>query len=103
MADGMAFGGENIFHAGLFRNDMKPKKAWEVLDRLVNREWHTEADLVTDEDGRAYFTGFYGDYDLTVAKSREERRFYRENTGYYHVTAGPMEQKFVLPCVRDNA
>ncbi len=102
MADGMAFGGENVFHAGLFRNDMNPKKAWTVLDRLVNREWHTEADLKTGEDGRAYFTGFYGDYDVAVADFREERRFYRENTGYYHVTAGPMEQKFILPCALEG-
>ena len=96
LADGMAYEGENAFHAGLFRNDMTPKKAWEALDRLVNREWHTEETLVTGEDGRAYFTGFYGDYDVTVQARTESRRFYRENTGYYHVTAGPMEQKIVI-------
>ena len=36
------------------------------------------------------------------ADSREEKRFYRENTGYYHVTAGPMEQKFILPCALEG-
>ena len=96
MADGMAYGGENVFRAGLLRNDMTPKKAWTVLDRLINREWHTEESLISGEDGRAYFTGFYGDYEITAGGRSEERRFYRENTGYYHVTSGPMEQKITL-------
>ena len=96
MADGMAYGGENRYHAGLLRNDMSHKKAFDVLDRLINHEWQTEESLVTGEDGRAYFTGFYGDYRVQADGISEERRFYKENTGYYHVTAGPMEQKFIL-------
>ena len=101
MVDGMAYGGESAFCAGLFRNDMTPKPAWEVLDRLVNKEWHTTVSLLTDKDGMAYFEGFYGDYDVTVsvpgaAPVREQRPFRRESTGYYHVTSGPMAQKFVI-------
>ncbi len=96
MVDGMAYGGENIFHAGLLRNDMTPKAAYRVLDRLINHEWQTNEERVTDETGRVYFHGFYGDYDVTVGEVSEERRFYKENSGYYHVTAGPMEQKIFL-------
>ena len=96
MVDGMAYGGENVYHAGLLRNDMTRKRAFDVLDRLINHEWQTDKTLVTDENGRAYFEGFYGDYDVNVGEIREERRFRKENTGYYHVTAGPMEQKFIL-------
>ena len=96
MADGMAFGGENVYHAGLLRNDLTHKPAFDVLDNLIRHEWTTEASLVTDETGRAYFNGFYGDYDVKVGGISEERRFHKENTGYYHVTAGPMEQKFIL-------
>ena len=96
MVDGMAFGGENVFHAGLLRNDMTHKKAFDVLRHLICEEWTTEVSSVTDAEGRAYFTGFFGDYDVTVGQVREERRFSRENTGYYHVTGGPMEQKFIL-------
>jgi len=44
----------------------------------------------------AYFRGFYGDYDVQIGRHTEERPFHKENTGYYHVTAGPMEQKFLL-------
>ena len=97
MADGMAFGGENVYHAGILRNDLSHKKAFDVLDRLIHHEWHTEESLVTDGDGRAYFRGFYGDYDVLVgSEPAEERRFYKENTGYYHVTGGPREQKFMI-------
>ena len=97
IADGMAYGDENRFHGGLLRNDLSHKPAFDVIDRLVNREWQTEAELVTDENGRAYFEGFYGDYEVEIDGTTEIRPFHRENTGYYHVTAGPKEQKFILP------
>ena len=32
----------------------------------------------------------------SYSNEAEERRFYKENTGYYHVTGGPREQKFVI-------
>ncbi len=96
LADGMAFGGENVFHAGLLRNDLSHKKAFDVLDRLIHHDWHTEETITTDETGRAYFRGFYGDYDVSAAAQQKECRFYKENTGYYHVTAGPMEQKLMI-------
>ena len=96
LADGMAFGGENVFHAGLLRNDLSHKKAFDVLERLIRHDWHTEETLVTDDTGRAYFRGFYGDYDVVAEEQHKECRFYKENTGYYHVTAGPMEQKLMI-------
>ena len=97
MVDGTAYGNENRFHAGLLRNDMSHKKAFDVLDNLINREWQTNIQLTTDEEGRAYFRGFYGDYNVKIGDNiSEERSFRKENTGYYHVTAGPMEQKFVI-------
>ena len=96
MVDGMAFGGENVFHAGLLRNDMTHKPSFDVLRHLILEEWHTEETLCTDETGRAYFRGFYEDYDVQIGGHTEERPFHKENTGYYHVTAGPMEQKFLL-------
>lgn len=95
LVDGMAYSDENRFHAGLLRNDMTRKPAFDVLDRLINREWQTEEELVTDETGRAYFEGFYGDYTVEIGGKAEIRPFHKENTGYYHVTAGPKEQKFI--------
>ena len=87
--------GENLPSAGLIRNGV-PKESYGVLDRLINEEWHTDVTLTTDSEGRTYFRGFYGDYNVSVNNLSEERRFYKENTGYYHVTAGPMEQKILL-------
>lgn len=102
LVDGTAYEGENHFHAGLLRNDMSHKPAFDVLDRLIHKEWQTDETIVTDETGRAYFTGFYGDYTVQVCDKCEERpsteelSFFKENTGYYHVTGGPMEQKIQL-------
>jgi len=97
MVDGTAYGDENRFHAGLLRNDMSHKRAFDVLDELINREWKTEVSLTTDKEGRAYFRGFYGDYEVKIGENTaEERPFRKDNTGYYHVTAGPMEQKFII-------
>lgn len=96
LVDGTAYEGENHFHAGLLRNDMSHKPAFDVLDRLLHKEWQTDETIVTDETGRAYFTGFYGDYTVQVCDRCEEHPFIKENTGYYHVTGGPMEQKIQL-------
>jgi hypothetical protein len=97
MVDGTAYGNENRFHAGLLRNDMSHKKAFDVLDELINREWKTEVSLTTDAEGRAYFRGFFGDYDVKIGdNATAERPVRKDNTGYYHVTAGPMEQKFII-------
>ena len=58
--------GENVYHGGLLRFDMSPKPSYEALDRLINKEWHTELDLSTNTEGRVCFRGFYGDYELEI-------------------------------------
>ncbi len=70
--------------------------AVKVLDRLINHEWQTEEEIVTDETGRACFEGFYGDYEVQTGAACEIRPFRQESTGYYHVTAGPKGQKIIL-------
>lgn len=87
LVDGTAYGGENVFHAGLMRNDLTPKPAYEVLDRLINRTWHTEFTRQGTENGEDfYFDGFYGDYDVTFVHEGKEYtdsvRLYRDTTGY---------------------
>lgn len=70
LADGYAFvnpnQNEDYYSGGLLNHDFSKKPAYEVLDRLINEEWHTEAELVCDANGNADFRGFYGDYDVTV-------------------------------------
>ncbi len=57
---------ENLTRGGLFNYDMTPKKSALELKRLFDEEWHTEADLVTDESGCVKFRGFFGDYEANV-------------------------------------
>lgn len=57
--------GENFYHGGLLNYDMSPKPVCDVLDRLINHEWHTEGELCAS-GGRAKLHGFYGDYEISV-------------------------------------
>ena len=57
---------ENQCRGGLFHHDMTPKKAAERLYELFNKRWHTDLELVTDEDGYVTFRGFYGDYQAEL-------------------------------------
>jgi GH35 family endo-1,4-beta-xylanase len=57
---------ENYFGAGLIRKDFTPKPAFHVIERLIKRDWHTEAEVVTDAVGRASFEGFFGSYQAVI-------------------------------------
>ena len=58
--------GENYYHGGLLRFDLSPKPAYERFKHLTQEVWHTECELVTDENGEASFRGFFGDYDVEI-------------------------------------
>ena len=58
--------GENYYHGGLMRFDMSPKPAYFKIKELLQKTWHTETELLTDENGTAEFRGFYGDYCANV-------------------------------------
>ena len=51
---------------GLLRQNLAPKKAYTVLDELINETWRTDLALATNDAGRIAFKGFYGDYDATI-------------------------------------
>lgn len=57
---------ENHCRGGLFHHDLTPKKAALMLKKLFNEIWHTEMELVTDENGYITFRGFYGEYDVEI-------------------------------------
>ncbi len=67
---------ENYFGAGLIRKDLTPKPAFDVVQRLITKDWNTAATLTTGPDGQAAFHGFHGDYAVTVEKNgmRTEHR-----------------------------
>ena len=59
--------GENVYYGGLLRFDLSEKPALKVIRDLIKKEWHTEAERVTNENGSCTFRGFYGDYDVEIA------------------------------------
>ena len=66
--------------AGLLRRDQSPKPAYNELLRLVKGEWWlAPTHLTTDEQGQIAFTGFLGDYDLTLGN--DKATFSLENAG----------------------
>lgn len=58
--------GENYYRGGLVRFDFTKKPAYNMLENLIKKEWHTEAELTCDADGKASFKGFYGEYELEL-------------------------------------
>ena len=84
MADNTAFGDENRYHAGLVRNDCTTKPAYSEIDKLINKEWHTEFEENTT--GELRFSGFYGDYEIEVISDGEVKKHHvsltTETTGY---------------------
>ena len=61
---------DHTFHkenlaSGLYTPDMRKKKAYHALDRLINREWKTRLTVRADADGRIAFRGFKGRYRLS--------------------------------------
>ena len=59
--------GENKYHGGLLRFDMTKKPAWHVLDKLINKTWHTSIDDSCAEGSAVDVKGFYGEYELTAS------------------------------------
>ena len=56
--------GENYYHGGLLRFDLSPKPAYFKIKELIQKHWHTETEVVSNENGEFSFRGFYGKYDL---------------------------------------
>ena len=56
--------GENRFYGGLLRFDMTPKPAYLRLKELITKEWRTNLETQTDEDGYVTFRGFFGEYEI---------------------------------------
>ena len=52
--------------AGFLRTDDTIKPSYEALDKLINKEWKTNLELTTDEEGYVEFEGFKGNYEITL-------------------------------------
>lgn len=74
--------------AGLLRDDMTPKPAYDILKKLIREKWWTRTEVAVGADGTAVFRGFFGDYRLTFIENG------REMTGSFSfdkTTRGPVE------------
>ncbi|MBQ0003988.1 MAG: endo-1,4-beta-xylanase [Treponema sp.] len=58
--------------SGLIRRDGSLKPAYTRLHKLIKEEWHTELDLITDENGFVEVEGFKGKYELSDGISKAE-------------------------------
>ena len=63
--------GENYYYGGLLRFDMTPKPAYYTNKNLIEKKWHTEETIITDESGTAGFRGFYGMYELELTVDKK--------------------------------
>lgn len=78
--------GENYYHGGLFRHDFSPKPAWFKLKELLEKTWHTEETLCTDENGCIRFRGFYGDYQAETENGTAVFKLSSKADNQIHVT-----------------
>jgi endo-1,4-beta-xylanase len=52
--------------AGLVREDMSPKPAYEELTCLIKGKWWTQTEAAINAEGNARFRGFLGDYEVST-------------------------------------
>jgi GH35 family endo-1,4-beta-xylanase len=53
--------------AGMVRRDFSPKPSYDAMHALIKGEWWlAPTPMITDADGRLRFSGFLGDYEVSV-------------------------------------
>jgi hypothetical protein len=66
--------------AGLLRKDHSRKPAYDELLKMVKGEWWLKpTKMTTDENGQFTFTGFLGEYELSIAS--QKIGFFLKNKG----------------------
>ena len=67
--------------AGLLRQDGSSKPAYDELLKLIRGEWWiAPTKLSTDSQGKLQFSGFFGDYELTLNGNQTSFSLTKENT-----------------------
>lgn len=52
--------------SGLIRKDNSVKPAYEKLDELIHKTWHTNVTLTTDDNGCVDLSGYRGEYKISA-------------------------------------
>lgn len=75
--------GENYYRGGLIRFDLTPKPAYYAIVDMFEKKWRTNTQVNTNENGSAYFRGFYGEYEITISDEKQtvERRIKLKKNG----------------------
>ena len=60
-------------NAALWNRDWSLRPVGQAYLDLVEKKWHTEADLVTDAQGACSLRAFYGTYEITVGSNETNR------------------------------
>ena len=68
-----------ITPAGMVWQQMTGVRNWHIANLPV---WTTDVSVVTDEQGRASFVGFYGDYEIISGRQRGEFTLTKGTTSY---------------------
>lgn len=76
-SDGTTRPGEDKWKGGLLNRDFSKKPVYDILDRLINKEWKTNL-VLSSENGNIKYSGFYGTYKLLITKG--DKTYDRELT-----------------------
>jgi hypothetical protein len=74
--------------AGLVREDMTPKPAYEALKQLIRGKWWTKTEAAIGSRGEARFRGFFGEYKITASEAGQE---FTGSFAFDKTTQGPIE------------
>ena len=58
---------------GLIGENGEPKPAYRELERLINSDWKTNTEAITDNDGRVAISGFFGKYEVTATNKAQRK------------------------------
>ncbi len=79
LKDGDAWRDEAVCRGCPIDEYMRKKKSYYTLEHLIKREWNTCLTSETDDKGVFEFSGFYGDYDITVDAEGFDGKKYRKS------------------------
>jgi len=70
-----------VKNGALLAPDWRRKPSYQRLDRLINQQWHSQGNAVTDRNGSFEFSGFYGQYQITLADTGQKFMVTSSKTG----------------------
>ena len=76
---------ENRCRGFLFKKDFTPKPAAIMIKKLFQEIWHTDLELITDQNGCIEIYGFYGDYMVEIDNSCFQIGIHKEQSNNFRI------------------